>query len=71
MPTDKELAAVAADAAFSDIVKTATSQYFNCVISAKGDAQEQADCITRYETGLKTFKAARKTSGDTLNQVFP
>jgi hypothetical protein len=70
-PTDKEIASDAAATAFSDSIKKATTQFYDCIISAAGDAQEEAGCKSRYESALNTFKNARQTSSYVVSEVFP
>jgi len=70
-PTDKEIATDAAAAAFSDSIKKAAGQFYDCMITAAGDAQEEAGCKSRYEAALNAFKNARQTSTSAVSEVFP
>jgi hypothetical protein len=70
-PTDQQIAHDAAAAAFSDSVKKATAQFYDCLITSAGDAQEIAGCKSRYETALKTFKDGRQTSSSVVSEIFP
>lgn len=68
---DLKLVSDAADAAFSDCVKHAVSVYLDGLVAAAGDGPEKDGCRTRLETALRTYAEGRKTSLDTLSQVYP
>jgi hypothetical protein len=71
MPQAKQTAAEAAEAAFSDMVKKATAQFFDCLITSAGDAQQEAGCKARYEAALTTFRNGRQTTDEVVSGIFP
>jgi hypothetical protein len=68
---EKQTVADAVEEAFSDGIKKATAELFDCLITAAGDAQEEAGCRSRYETALRTFKKGHEISGEVVSEVFP
>jgi hypothetical protein len=71
MPDAKQTPADAAEAAFLELIKKATSQYFDCLALAAGNPDEAAGCRSRYEAALNTFRDGRQTTGEVIARVFP
>jgi hypothetical protein len=67
---DVKLAADAADAAFSESVKHAVSEYLGGLVDAAGDEKEKAGSRARLENALRTYAEGRRISVDVVAKLF-
>ncbi len=66
----KDKPADAVDDVFHDMVKKAAEQFYDAMITAAGDADQEAAGQARFETALTTFKRAHAMSLDSARKIL-